>query len=159
MDYCNEKCVHLLSFFLSGGGGGGVERVDLAVGKIMLWDKFIMFGDGFFYRYSGSKRDFLAVRLSSLDCQKFPDVQRESCSAMKLPFRQEFKLGSIELFIEELAPPPPPPLLFRREAVPLSRSSCVTPVELADGVGGGAGAKSYDSEKAWSSINNLILFC
>ncbi len=60
---------------------------------------------------------------SSLNCQMFPDVQRESCSAMKLPFRLELKLESIELFIEELAPHPPPPHRFLREVVPLSQSS------------------------------------
>jgi hypothetical protein len=97
---------------------------------------------------------------SSLNCQKFPDVQRESCSAMKLPFRQEFKLDSIELFIEELAPHPAPPLLFRQESGPLSKSTCVSPVELTDGGGGGGGAKSYDSEKAVvlnKSFNTFLL--
>ncbi len=44
--------------------------------------------------------------------------------------------------------------------ISLSRSSCVSPVELTDGRGGeevGGGAKSYDSEKAWSSFNHSIL--
>jgi hypothetical protein len=85
---------------------------------------------------------------------------------MKLPFRQEFKLDNIELFMEdqafslsyELAPNPPPPLLFRQEIVPLSQSTCVSPVELTDKGGGGRGAKSYGSDKVWSSLNNFILF-
>jgi hypothetical protein len=34
----------------------------------------------------------------------------------------------------------------------LSRSSSVSPVEVSDE--SGRGAESYDSEKAWSSINN-----
>ncbi len=37
----------------------------------------------------------------------------------------------------------------------------MSPVELTDvtgGEGGGRGAKPYDSEKAWSSLNHLILF-
>jgi hypothetical protein len=33
----------------------------------------------------------------------------------------------------------------------------VSPVELTDGRGGGPGAKSYDCEKAWSSIHHSIL--
>jgi hypothetical protein len=37
----------------------------------------------------------------------------------------------------------------------------MTPVELTDGrggrAGGGEGAKSYDCEKHWSSINNSVL--
>jgi hypothetical protein len=40
-------------------------------------------------------------------------------------------------------------------SVSLYQSSCVSPVELTDGRGGGA--KSYDGEKAWSSINHPIL--
>ncbi len=32
------------------------------------------------------------------------------------------------------------------------------PVELTDGREGGRGAKSYEHEKAWPSINHLILF-
>jgi hypothetical protein len=50
----------------------------------------------------------------------------------------------------------PLPLLSRLQVVSLSRSSCVSPVELSDGRGG-RGAKSYDHEKAWSSINHSIL--
>jgi hypothetical protein len=37
--------------------------------------------------------------------------------------------------------------------VSLSQSSCVSPVELTEGGGG----KTYDREKAWPSINHLIL--
>ncbi len=37
----------------------------------------------------------------------------------------------------------------------------MSPVELTEGegggVGGGAGAKSYDDEKAWSTMNHSIL--
>ncbi len=40
-----------------------------------------------------------------------------------------------------------------------SQPSCVSPVELAEGRGGGGGggAKTYDDEKAWSSINHWTL--
>ncbi len=44
--------------------------------------------------------------------------------------------------------------------VSLSQSSCVSPVAFTDGRAGqgvGGGAKSYDSEKAMSSINHYIL--
>ncbi len=66
---------------------------------------------------------------------------------------------STECFIEDpaflrsydSAPPPPlphPPVVSHHE------SSCVSPVDLADGRGGGGwpGAKSYDREKAGPSI-------
>ncbi len=40
----------------------------------------------------------------------------------------------------------------------LSQTSCGFPVGLTDkGGGGGGGAKSYDGQKAWSSINHSIL--
>jgi hypothetical protein len=46
--------------------------------------------------------------------------------------------------------------------VSLSLSTCASPVELTDGRGGGSGggAKSYDGEKAWSSItiNNSLQY-
>jgi hypothetical protein len=42
--------------------------------------------------------------------------------------------------------------------VSLSQSSCVTPIEITDGMGDGGGAILYDGEKAWSSVNHLILF-
>ncbi len=46
--------------------------------------------------------------------------------------------------------------------VSLTQSSCVSPVELTDGRGragrGGGEAKSYNIEKAWSSINHSILY-
>jgi hypothetical protein len=51
------------------------------------------------------------------------------------------------------------PHLSCQQDAALSQSSCVSPVELTDGRGGRGerGAKSYDSEKAWSSINHTIL--
>ncbi len=55
---------------------------------------------------------------------------------------------------------PHPVPLFHQQVVSLSQSSCVSPVELTDGRGRGmvgGWAKSYDGEKAWSSINQLIL--
>jgi hypothetical protein len=54
----------------------------------------------------------------------------------------------------------PLPLLSRQQVVSLSQSSCVSPVKLNDRRGrevGWRGAKSYDREKAWSSINHSIL--
>ncbi len=50
--------------------------------------------------------------------------------------------------------PLPPPLQSANYLS--SQSSCVSPVEITDGRVGG-GAKSCDDEKAWSSINHLIL--
>ncbi len=66
---------------------------------------------------------------------------------------------NIEWFIEDQAFSPPSPPLFRQQDVSLSQSSSVPPVELTygRGGGGGGGAKSYDGEKAWSSINHSIL--
>jgi hypothetical protein len=54
------------------------------------------------------------------------------------------------------------PRLSRRRMMrllPHSQSSCVSPEEVFDGGRGGwdGGAKSYDGEKAWSSINYSIL--
>jgi hypothetical protein len=54
------------------------------------------------------------------------------------------------------------PALSYQQVVSISQSTCVLPVELTDGreggrLGGGRGAKSYDREKAWSSINHSIL--
>jgi hypothetical protein len=68
---------------------------------------------------------------------------------------------SIERFTEhqaflrsyDSAPHPPPSLVARQKVVSLSQSSCVSPVEPTN-VGGGA--KSYDREKAWPSINHSI---
>jgi hypothetical protein len=55
----------------------------------------------------------------------------------------------------------PPPTLSCKQVVSFSQSSCVSPVELTDGRGGGeesgGGAKTYVGEKAWSSINPSIL--
>jgi hypothetical protein len=72
---------------------------------------------------------------------------------------------SIKLFIEDQAfidsdprPLRPPPLPAVNK---LPQSSCVPPVELTDerGVGwrGGRGAKTYDRQKTWSSINHSII--
>ncbi len=61
---------------------------------------------------------------------------------------------------EESAPRPPPSSHSRPQHILLSQSSCVLPVELADGRGnekGGRGAKSYDHEIAWPFINHSIL--
>ncbi len=74
------------------------------------------------------------------------------------------KQESIEWFKEDQALSPsydwaPSPLLSSRQVF-LSQSSCVSPVEPSDGRGGGGdvgGAKSYDGEKAWSSINHSVL--
>ncbi len=46
-----------------------------------------------------------------------------------------------------------------RQSFSLYQSSCVSPVEFTDMKEGqdGRGAKSYDGEKAWSSINHSIL--
>ncbi len=75
---------------------------------------------------------------------------------------QQLPPESIEWFIEDQAflpsdyfPPPPP----SQQVVSLSQYSCVLPVELTDGRGGGfgRGAKSCHGEKAWSSIRNSIL--
>jgi hypothetical protein len=49
--------------------------------------------------------------------------------------------------------PTPFPLLSSQQDVSLSQSPCVLPVELSYG----SGAKSYDREKAWPSINHSIL--
>jgi hypothetical protein len=72
--------------------------------------------------------------------------------------QDEVRAGSIECFIEDQAflrsaPRHPPPPLFHQQVVPLSQSSCVSPVEITDGREGGRGAKSSVREKAWPSIN------
>jgi hypothetical protein len=43
-----------------------------------------------------------------------------------------------------------------QQVVYLSHSSCESPVELTDEGGVGGGAKSYDCETAWYSINHSI---
>jgi hypothetical protein len=53
-------------------------------------------------------------------------------------------------------------LLSLQQVVSPSHSSCVSPLALTGGRGGevggdGGGAKSYDGEKAWSSINHSML--
>ncbi len=74
---------------------------------------------------------------------------------------------SIEWFIEDqtflrpwdLAPRPTHSPLSYQQVFSLSQSSCVSPIQLADGrggAGGDGGANSYAGEKAWSSINHLI---
>ncbi len=75
---------------------------------------------------------------------------------------------SIKWFIEDQAslrsqdsaprPPPSPPSPVSR-CLSFSSFLChVSPVDLTDGRGGsGRGAKSYDREKAWTSINHSIL--
>ncbi len=56
-----------------------------------------------------------------------------------------------------------PTPLSRQQVFSLSQSSCVSPVKLTDGRGGGGwgrdgrGAKSYDREKACHSVNYSIL--
>ncbi len=42
--------------------------------------------------------------------------------------------------------------VIRFDGIPLSQSSCVSPVKLS--VGRAGGAKSNNGEKAWSSINH-----
>ncbi len=78
---------------------------------------------------------------------------------------------SIEWFIEDLAfplskdlalpPTPTPPPPSRQQAVFFSQSPCVSLGELTDRRGEGTGwvgggALSYDSEKAWSSMNYSV---
>jgi hypothetical protein len=46
--------------------------------------------------------------------------------------------------------------LSQQQVVSHLQSSSVSPVEHTDSRGGGRGAKSYDREKAWPSINNAI---
>ncbi len=70
---------------------------------------------------------------------------------------------SIEWLIEEQAFSPsydfsPPTPRSRQQVVPLSQSSCVSPVNLTEWGGGGRGAKLYGREKAWSSINHSIFY-
>ncbi len=44
-----------------------------------------------------------------------------------------------------------------RQQIVACQSFFESPVELTDGRRGGGGVKSYDGEKAWSSINHSIL--
>ncbi len=53
--------------------------------------------------------------------------------------------------------PPPSPPPTQQQIVSLSQSSYMSPVELTDGRGDGRGARSYDGEKAWPSINYSVL--
>jgi hypothetical protein len=50
--------------------------------------------------------------------------------------------------------------LSGQQVVSLSQSTCVSPVQLTNGIRGEEGGKraeSYDDEKAWSSINHSRL--
>ncbi len=73
------------------------------------------------------------------------------------------KAESIKGFIEDQAFSPSydlaPASPSHVSTVSLSQSSCVSPVELSDGRGGGGSGRSqsYDRQKAWSSINHSIL--
>ncbi len=72
---------------------------------------------------------------------------------------------SIDLFIGDQALSydlaPPPPLFPWESCLSVSVFLCVDGRaywQERRGGGGGGGAKSYDGEKAWSSINHSILF-
>jgi hypothetical protein len=67
----------------------------------------------------------------------------------------DFIEGQAFLWSDDSIPLPTP--LSRHRLVSLSESFCVSPVRLTTGRGGGLGVESYDGEKAWPSINNLIL--
>ncbi len=49
--------------------------------------------------------------------------------------------------------------LSLQQVVSFSQSSCVSPVDLTDGMeaAGWGGVNSHDGEKAWSSINQSML--
>ncbi len=92
-----------------------------------------------------------------------------TCNAKcySISLQQVSQPESMELFIKDQAflpspdsapRPPSPPPLSRQQLVSLSQSSYVSPVERQGerGGGGGRGSKSYDSEKAWPSINPSI---
>ncbi len=73
---------------------------------------------------------------------------------------------STELFIEDQGFSPPykfgsfPPPLPAHLITSVSSTSVThskNESQLADGIGDGGGAKAYDGEKAWSSINHSIL--
>ncbi len=100
-------------------------------------------------------------------CKTLPLRHRNGGQSPSLNVTVKLRTESIEWSIEDqafsqshyFAPPPPFPL-SHQQVVSLSQSSSVSPVELTDrrvGERNGEGAKSYDSEKAWSSINHLIL--
>ncbi len=57
------------------------------------------------------------------------------------------------------APKPISSPLSHQQVASLSQSSCVSPVQLTDGRGGGGGrgADSYDLKKAWPSVSCSIL--
>jgi hypothetical protein len=61
----------------------------------------------------------------------------------------------VRLIARSLAP------LSHQQVVSLSQSSCVSPIELPEGIGGGVGVgeeqKLYNREKAWQSINHSVL--
>ncbi len=95
----------------------------------------------------GEGKLFLVRRHQQLTQRVLTDLQRIRQSRRPPPYN--------------FPPPPPPTSLSCQQIVSLSQSSCMTPVELTDGrggrAGGGEGAKSYDCEKHWSSINNSVL--
>ncbi len=69
-------------------------------------------------------------------------------------------LSFLLVVLNSHTPPPPTSPLYRQQIVSLSQSSCVSPIQLTDGKGGGGGrrgAEPYDRKKAWSSINCSIL--
>ncbi len=122
-------------------------------------------------------------RLSQVNSRKFPEFQVYGFVCLKSPYPglikrlqiraqliETWRVGrsqSIEWFLEDKAfllsydlDPPFYPVPLPRQQVSLSPSVSDPPVELtvARGAEGGRnGAKSYDCEKAWSSINHSIL--
>ncbi len=104
---------------------------------------------------------------------------RECCGLVTFSARHSSHSNTAALFTESIAwfieaqaflrsydsasrPPRCPP--SREQVVSLSQSSCVPPVEFTEGPSrvrgrerGGWGAKSYDGEKAWPSINHSLL--
>jgi hypothetical protein len=107
-------------------------------------------------------------------------LRRHFCFLSRVRFKEIFHLvkaafflyfgidpESIEWFIKDqafspsydLAPPTTPLPLSLEKAGSLSQFSCMSSVELTDGRGRRvAGAKTYEGEKAWSSINHSILY-
>ncbi len=65
-------------------------------------------------------------------------------------------LGFLAVVYFGPSPPPPPcqPFFFFGRVVSLSQSSCVSPVELTDGRGGGSGSKSIQFNKLYLGFFN-----